>query len=257
MKSSLKGMSAAAVLLAGGFCPAAEPVAMEWQAEDGTLVRYRWAAPEKLEEGKRYPLVLFLHGAGERGTDNTAQIKHGVGPLLEGAAALGEATFLIAPQCPPGLWWAPPAEDRVRLAAPGGENPLLESVIELVAKLMAEHPVDPARFYVTGLSMGGFGTWDLLARVSPGRIAAAMPVCGGGDPESAEKFKDVPVWAFHGEDDQVVPVAATRKMIDALEKAGGKPKVTIYPGVQHDSWTATYADKEAIRWMFSQARPQP
>ncbi len=243
----------AGVVATAGICTAAEPEAKEWRAEDGTVVPYRWVAPEDPEEGRLYPIVLFLHGAGERGTDNTAQLIHGVGPLLEGAKELGEKCFLIAPQCPPEQWWAPPNEERTGLKAAKQPNPQLALVLALVKKLMAEHPADPNRFYVTGISMGGFGTWDLLGRV-PELIAAAVPICGGGDPSVAEKFKDVPIWAFHGEEDPVVPVKATRDMIDALERAGGKPKATYYPGVQHDSWTATYDDIEVIRWIFSQKR---
>jgi predicted peptidase len=101
--------------------------------------------------------------------------------------------------------------------------------------------------------MGGYATWDLLGRV-PGKIAAAVPICGGGDPALAEKFKDVPIHAFHGEADPTVPVKSTKDMITALEKAGGKPKATYYPGVQHDSWTQTYNDPEVIRWMFGQRK---
>ncbi len=246
----------AGTLAMAGACSGAELEAKEWKADDGTVVPYRWAVPQKVEEGKLYPLVLFLHGAGERGTDNTAQTKHGVAAILEGAKKLGEPCYLIAPQCPPEHWWAPPAEGRLGLRAAKEPNPRLDPVLALVEELMAEHPVDPARFYVTGLSMGGFGTWDLLGRV-PERIAAAVPVCGGGDTSLVEKFKNVPVWAFHGEDDEAVPVAATKNMITALETAGGSPKVTYYPDTGHDSWTATYSNPEVIRWIFQQKKAVP
>jgi predicted peptidase len=230
----------------------APPAAREWQAADDTVVKYRWCAPKTIEPGKTYPLVLFLHGAGERGDDNKAQLKHGVIPIINGAEKLGKPVFLIAPQCPRDRWWSEPAQDRTRLSAANQPNALLENVLALVGQLQKEHPIDPKRLHVTGISMGGFGTWDLLAR-APGRIASAIPICGGGDPALAKKFKHVPVWAFHGEADDVVPVEGTRKMIEALEKAGGKPKATYYPGVGHDSWTRTYDNPEVLRWLLAPA----
>ena len=239
-----------ASMLGGGVVLGAPPEAREWKAPDGTVVKYRWSAPESVEAGKTYPLVLFLHGAGERGTDNTAQIKHGVTSILEGAKKLGDPCFLIAPQCPPDRWWSPIDHQTKQLNAAARPNPLLEAVLALVADTIKTQAVDPKRFYVTGLSMGGFATWDLLGR-APQRIAAAVPICGGGDPSLAAKFKDIPVWAFHGEADPVVPVKSTREMITAMEQAGGKPKATFYPEVNHDSWTRTYNDPEVIRWMLS------
>lgn len=230
---------------------AAPPAAREWTAPNGSVVKYRWSAPDPLEPGKTYPLVLFLHGAGERGTDNAAQLKHGVTPILDGAAKLNQPCFLIAPQCPPDRWWAPIHRDPMRLSAADKPNELLDAVLALIDETLKAQPVDAKRFYVTGLSMGGFATWDLLGRV-PGRIAAAVPICGGGDPAQAAKFKDIPIHAFHGEVDAVVPVTTTREMISALEKAGGKPAVTYYPGVNHDSWTRTYNDPELLRWLFAQ-----
>lgn len=242
-----------ALILGGAVVQGAEPEAREWKAPNGTVVKYRWHAPASPEPGKTYPLVLFLHGAGERGTDNAAQLKHGVTPILEGAQKLGEPCFLIAPQCPPDLWWAPIDRKTMKLDPAAKPNSVLDAVLALTAEVSKTQPVDPQRFYVTGLSMGGFGTWNLLAQV-PERIAAAMPICGGGEPAQATKFKDVPLWAFHGEADPVVPVKTTRDMIAALEKAGGKPKATYYPNVQHDSWTQTYANPKVLKWLFAQRR---
>jgi predicted peptidase len=227
---------------------AAPPEAREWKAPNGTVVKYRHAAPARIEAGKTYPLVLFLHGAGERGDDNTAQLKRGVTAILKGAEKIGEPCFLIAPQCPAGKWWT------TRDKAAKRPNELFEGVLTLVEETMKAQPVDPKRFYVTGISMGGYGTWSLLGRV-PEKIAAAVPICGGGDPSLAARFKEVPIWAFHGEADTTVPVKATREMIAALEKVGGKPKSTFYPNVNHNSWTQTYANPEVIRWIFAQRRP--
>lgn len=222
---------------------AAEPEAKTFKAKDGTEVLYRFAAPEKTEEGKAYPLVLFLHGAGERGTDNKAQLKHGVKDILKGAADLGQPVFLIAPQCPPGQWWSDAK----------GKNPLPDAVVELVEEIAKTHPVDRKRIYLTGLSMGGFGSFDLLAR-SPKTWAAAIPICGAGDPKSVRKFKDVPIRIFHGDADTVVPPEGSGRMFDALKKAGSKAELTLYPGVGHNSWTQTYSDPEVIKWLFSQKK---
>ena len=245
------------ILMASVLCTcatfAAEPEAREWKPADGTVVKYRWSVPESVQPGKTYPLVLFLHGAGERGDDNTAQLKHGVTPILEGAKKLGDPCFLIAPQCPEGRWWSPIDLTTMRLTAADKPNALIDAVLALVKETMAKQPIDPHRFYVTGLSMGGFATWDLLGR-EPGIIAAAIPICGGGDPTQVEKFKDIPVWLFHGEADSTVSVKGAKDMIEALEKVGGKPKATYYPEVGHDSWTQTYANPEVLKWMFAQRK---
>ena len=232
---------------------AASPVAREWKAPDGTLIKYRWSAPAKPEPGKTYPLVLFLHGSGERGSDNKAQISHSVTPILRRAEKLGEPCFLIAPQCPDDDWWSPFDSKFTFLTAAAKPNKLMDALVVLMDEIMAGNPIDRKRFYVTGLSMGGFATWDLLGRM-PEKIAAAVPVCGGGDPSLAVKFKDVPIFALHGDKDSEVPVAATRAMIAALESAGGKPKVTYMPGMDHVCWPGVYENPETLRWMFAQRR---
>ena len=123
----------------------------------------------------------------------------------------------------------------------------------MVDGLIAAGKVDPARVYVTGLSMGGYGTW--YAAGMPGsRFAAAAPVCGGGDPDWAKRYVGLPVWAFHGDDDRAVPVGRSREMIEAIRAAGGEPKYTEYPAVGHDSWTRTYADDAFHDWLFAQRR---
>lgn len=232
----------------------AEPVPMTFKATDQTVVLYRFSEPEKTEEGKQYPLVLFLHGSGERGTDNKAQLKHGVADILKGAAELGEGVYLIAPQCPPERWWAEPTPDRLGLKDAGGENPLLAAALALIEDTAVKHPIDRKRIYVSGLSMGGFGTWDLLAR-APQTWAAAIPICGGGDKKTAPSFKHVPIRIHHGAADNVVPPEASNIMAKALGNIGGNATIREYPGVGHDSWTQTYRDPEVIKWLFTQRKP--
>lgn len=244
------------VMIASSHCFAAELTANEWKAPNGFQVIYRLAEPAKVEEGKTYPLVLFLHGAGERGNDNVKQLKHGVKALLENAEKLNEPCYLIAPQCPAEEWWAPLDEGKTRLIAATEPNLKTEALLALVAEFSKTHPVDASRFYVTGLSMGGFGTFDILGR-APEKVAAALPVCGGGDTKLVSRYKDVPLWAFHGDKDPTVPLSASESMIEALKAAGGEPKLTVYPGVKHDSWTQTYANPEAIRWLFSHRKKTP
>lgn len=232
----------------------AEPVPMTFKATDQTEVLYRFAAPEKTEEGKAYPLVLFLHGAGERGTDNKAQLRNGVNDILKGAADLGEGVFLIAPQCPPDNWWAEPTPDRLGIIADAGRNRLLHAVLALVEETAQKHPIDRNRIYVTGLSMGGFGTWWMLGE-SPQTWAAAIPICGGGRAKAVGNFKHIPIRIFHGAADDVVPPKASEIMALALKEIGGKAESTLYPEVGHDSWTRTYKDREVIKWLFAQRKP--
>jgi len=186
--------------------------------------------PKGYERGrKRWPLLLFLHGAGERGRDLDLVKKHGPPRLIAEGHDL--PFIVVSPQCPSRRWWA----DDV-LAA------LLDDVI-------AHHRVDEQRVYLTGLSMGGYGTWSLACE-HPERFAAIAPICGGGNRLLAHKLKDVPVWAFHGAQDDVVPLAETEKMVKAVEASGGKVKLTVYPHAGHDSWTATYANPKLTKWLL-------
>lgn len=241
-------------LLAAGVADAAEFSAHEWKAPNGFEVKYRLVEPEKVEEGKVYPLILFLHGVGERGTDNEQQLKHGARAIAEAAEKLTEPVYLIAPQCPPDRWWSPVDETKTFLTAANEPNQATEGLLALVADFSAKKPVDSKRFYVTGLSMGGFGTWDILGR-APEKIAAAMPVCGGGDAALVARYKDVPIRIYHGDQDEVVPLAASQRMVAALKLVGNTPDFIIYPGVKHNSWTRTYKDLDSVRWLLSHRKP--
>jgi predicted peptidase len=212
---------------------------------------YRLMKPEGYDGTKEYPLVIFLHGAGERGTDNKAQLVHGIKDFASDENRKKYPCFLVVPQCPPhpkrwADWTA-----KAALAAEPTEP--LGLVLGLLAELKKEFKIDARRVYLTGLSMGGFGTWDLLAR-HPELFAAGIPVCGGGDPKQAEKIARVPVWAFHGAKDKAVVVERSREMVEALKKVGAKPEYTEYPDLAHDSWTKTYADPKVMAWLFAQKK---
>ena len=242
---------------------AAEPgsAADSWQrsfARDelqsgGATLRYRLFAPVAPAGEAKLPLVLFLHGAGERGDDNAAQLKHGAAEFLRRQSE--HPCLVLVPQCPAGRKWV-----EVDWGQGGGAGTFpaepsepLKLALEVVDDLVAAGRADPDRLYVTGLSMGGYGTW--YAAAMPGsRFAAAAPVCGGGDPQWAARYVSLPVWAFHGDDDRAVPVGRSREMIAAIRAAGGEPKYTEYPGVGHDSWTRTYADDAFHAWLFAQRR---
>jgi predicted peptidase len=223
----------------------------------GRKLPYRLLKPEKIERGKRYPLVLFLHGIGERGTDNMRQLLWGAGEFAKAENRQKYPCFVVAPQCPPtGLWVG---GDLKELLAPNfalAKKPTqpMRLVLELIDKLVAGNlPIDKNRLYVTGLSMGGFGTWDLIER-RPRFFAAAIPICGRGDPVLAAKLKNLPIWVFHGGADPIVPFKYSKEMVAAIRQAGGTPKLTIYPDVGHDSWSATYANRDVLAWLFAQKR---
>ena len=175
--------------------------------------------------------MLFLHGAGERGSDLNKVKKHGPPKLAGAGKDLG--FIIVSPQCPDGDWWTEKGE----------------TLIHLLDDIQAGYAVDPNRVYLTGLSMGGYGTWTLGAAY-PDRFAAMVPICGGGKRFMAWKLKDVPVWAFHGGKDNVVPLSESEEMVDAVKRRGGRAKLTVYPEAGHDSWTATYDNPELYKWLL-------
>ena len=192
---------------------------------------YLLYAPET-EADARLPLILFLHGAGERGSDLDRVTTQGLPQLLPN---LPEPAFVVAPQCPASSWWTLE----------------LDALERLLGEVQENYPVDAARVYLTGLSMGGYGTWHLALK-NPTRFAALAPVCGGGIPPLAHKLNALPIRAFHGAEDDVVPPAASEKMVEAVTKAGGQANLTVYPGVGHNSWTRAYSEPDLYTWMFAQ-----
>ncbi len=221
--------------------------------QNGNVLNYRLLKPLDYDPTEKYPLVVFLHGAGERGEDNLAQLKHGMRDFCEPARREKMKCYVLAPQCPKNQKWANVDWTQDHIALPDSISISLRLVFEVLDSMVEDAAIDKNRIYITGLSMGGYGTWDAIYR-RPDFFAAALPICGGADPKTAETIKHIPIWCFHGDKDRAVRVQFSRDMIDALEKAEGEPKYTEYPGVGHDSWTRTYANPEVHEWLFSQRR---
>ena len=185
---------------------------------------------------RRWPLIVFLHGAAERGADLRRIKRHGLPQLLDRRPDF--PFVVVSPQCPIGTWWS---------------LPVLSALLDDV---LAHHAVDPERVYLTGLSMGGFGTWG-WAIAEPHRFAAIAPICGGGTPAAVCAIRHLPVWAFHGARDDVVPLHRSEDMVRALEACGGAVRFTVYPHAKHDSWTPTYANPELYAWFLQHTRREP
>jgi len=216
---------------------------------------YRLLGPESITPGTRYPLVIFLHGAGERGNDNLSQLKYLPTWMAEQSARKAHPCFVLAPQCRDEQKWVDVDWSKIE-STPQSPTPTVDmlAVIAALEDTLQREPIDPARIYLTGLSMGGYGSWDLAARM-PDRFAAVIPICGGGDGATAAKIKDLPIWCFHGDADTAVRVERSRTMIEALRAAGGAPKYSELAGVGHDSWTPAYRDPAVLAWLFAQKKP--
>lgn len=226
-----------------------------YKNDKGETLNYRLMIPKDYSpsETEKYPLVLFLHGAGERGSDNAKQLVHGTKEFATDTNREKFPCFVIAPQCPDGKKWTEVDWSADSHKQPEEESISLKLTREVMASLEKEFRIDTKRLYVTGLSMGGYGTWDLISR-TPELFAAAIPICGGADETQADRLTKLPIWVFHGDKDSVVKPQRSRRMIEAIKKAGGDPKYTEYPGVDHDSWSRTYANPEVIAWLFAQRR---
>ncbi len=197
-------------------------------------IRYLLYTPPDYTGDEPYPLMIFLHGAGERGDDLELVKKHG--PPMEIEAGLEYPFIVVSPQVEEGEWWSP------------------STVIWILNELKAKMNIDEDRVYLTGLSMGGYGSWDTAIR-HPNLWAALVPVCGKGDPTMAERIKHIPTWIFHGAKDSVVPFRHSQEMFDALE-GYGNARFTVYPEADHDSWTETYSNPELYEWMLAKRRSQ-
>jgi predicted peptidase len=216
-----------------------------FKGNDGKEAKYVLFVPQSYKGDKDYPIILFLHGAGEREGGKKGPVEVGIGPAIKKYGEKDFPFFVVFPQCAAGKGhnWQADGEDAQRALA------MLEDV-------MKTYKIDRKRVYLTGLSMGGMGTWSLAVKY-PDRWAAIVPICGRADAkfgelsEQARTIKDLPCWCFHGDADTAVPVQGSRDMIKAIKDAGGKPEYTEYPKVGHNSWDEAYGTKKLYEWLLS------
>lgn len=212
---------------------------------------YRFHKPENYKEGEKYPLLLFLHGAGERGADNEAQLAIGILTALSDPESPLHDSYILCPQCPLDVTWVATPWDKGSYdhnAIP--ETPYLAAADELVDAVIGKYPVNERKVYVSGISMGGYGSWDTLARHG-GKYAGAFICCGSGDPSIAESVKDKKIFNYHGGLDNVVPTKGSREMVAAIEKAGGDISYSEYPDLDHGSWDRAYSQFQDVKELFT------
>jgi len=220
-------------------------IAMETEAngEERPAMLY---VPRDYDDSQEWPLIVFLHGAGERGSDGVRQSGVGIGPaIMKDPQRFPCLVFM--PQCPKGEWWGP-------VPGRGGDKKSFAHITDGIEQILKYYNIDEDRVTLTGLSMGGFGTF-VYGNENTDRFAAFMPICGGGDPAWADSLAKRPMWVHHGDADPVVPLERSQQMVDAIREAGGDVKFTIYPGVGHNSWDNAYSRKEgAVEWLLAQER---
>ena len=226
--------------------------ALKYKNDKGEILNYRLLTPDATP-GQKYPLVIFMHGSGERGDDNNSQLKWGVKNFATDENMKQYPAFVIAPQCPKELRWGNFTGPRDQMKLDSSPSKPMALLIELIHEFMKDHPVDIDRVYITGLSMGGFGTFDAITR-HPDLFAAAVPVCGGGDTSKASTIAHIPIWIFTGANDKVVDPTLSRDMVKALSDEGSRPGFTQYPEVGHNSWIQAYSDPMMMEWLFRQVR---
>jgi len=224
-------------------------VAKTFRNARGETLLYRLFSPPNYDPKQKYPLVLYLHGGGGRGTDNIKQIDGGNGYLIDlftsNETQSRYASFVVAPQSPMQEGWI--ESDSIT------PTRQLRLVFEMISELQKSFSMDSTRLYVAGQSMGGLGTFALISEY-PKLFAAGVPLCGGGDESKAARLVSTPIWAFHGAKDEAVPVTRSRNIVAAINKAGGKVKYTEYTDVDHVIWPKVVKETELMPWLFSQQR---
>jgi predicted peptidase len=222
---------------------------------------YRLLLPANYDASKKYPLIFFLHGAGERGRDNELQLVHGAKLFLKEDIRKNFPAIIVFPQCPANSFWASvefkvdsSTRKRSFMFRTDGEPTIaMKLAQELLQKIIKEYPVQKKQLYVGGLSMGGMGTFEIVRR-NPKLFAAAIPICGGADPSTAPALKKVKWWVFHGAKDDVVLPINSERMVKALEEVKASVKFTLYPDANHNSWDPAFAEPELLPWLFSQKK---
>jgi predicted peptidase len=212
-------------------------------------MRYLLFVPNGYRKQQKYPLILWLHGGGSRGDDLKLLLahgdQHGIGFLARADNQTKFPSLIVAPQCPGNRFFSDSNSEQ-----PTNE---MKKVLEILDKVQAEYSVDEQRVYEMGMSMGGYAAWDIITR-RPGKFAAAVPICGGGNAGRVNAIGKTAVWAFHGDEDEMVDVSESRKMVAALKKAGANPRYTEYKGVGHNSWVQAFREPDLLSWMFAQRK---
>jgi len=218
----------------------------------GFELPWRLFVPPTYDENRKYPLVLFLHSGDARGDDNVRHLTEDVGEWTSRAQRV-EPALVLAPHCPGGRKWADTGGRPFRNydQRQVKENEVGRAVRKALEDVRGQYSIDPERLYISGASMGGTGTWDLITR-HPGSFAAAVPCTGVSDPRRAEVIVELPIWAFHGALDNANSVENTRAMVSALRSLGSGVRYTEYADVAHNSWARAYAMDELYRWLFVQ-----
>jgi predicted peptidase len=222
---------------------------------------YRLLLPSNYDASKKYPLIYFLHGAGERGRDNELQLVHGAKLFLKEDIRKDFPAIIVFPQCPANSFWAnvsfkmdSSSGKRVFAFRADGEPTIgMKLAQELLEKIIKEYPVQKNQLYVGGLSMGGMGTFEIVRR-NPNLFAAAFPICGGAEPSTAPQLKNVKWWVFHGARDEVVLPVFSERMVKALEGVKASVKYTLYPDANHNSWDPAFAEPGLLPWLFAQKK---
>lgn len=225
--------------------------------KDGDSLKYRVLYPGNFDKDSSYPVVLFLHGAGERGNDNEKQLTHGSSLFTKVSNRNDFPAIVIFPQCPIEDYWANVIVDRstnplgLQFQYAKGPTKSMNLVIELLKENLSQNYTNKDQVYIMGLSMGGMGTFELLYR-KPDVFAAAIPICGAGEPESVSEYAgSVPLWVFHGSRDNVVAPQQSLQMVSAILDNGGFPKLTWYEDANHNSWDSAFTEPELLKWLFS------
>lgn len=228
--------------------------------EGSDSIYYRILFPENFNPKQLYPIVFFLHGSGERGNDNEKQLANGGKLFLSKAARKQFPAIVVFPQCSNDSFWAnveftsdAAGKRGFNFQKRGKPTKSMHALIGMIDNFLEKPYVDRSRIYVGGLSMGGMGTYELLRR-KPKTFAAAFSICGGDNIANVQKYKKTPLWIFHGEKDDVVPVSLSTSIADQLKVLEVDPKITLYPNDNHNSWDSAFAEPELLPWLFGNRR---
>lgn len=257
----MKKLKIVLLLCFAGFFSQAQDMSLykkEWLINGTDTLPYRILMPENYNPAKKYPVIFFLHGAGERGNDNEKQLVHGGKLFLKDSIRKNYPAIVVFPQCSEKSFWSSVAfkydtiikKRSFEFSATAQPTIAMQLLLKLTGKILKEFPVKKDQVYVMGLSMGGMGTFELVNRKQH-TFAAAIPICGGGDPATAGALAKTKWWVFHGAKDDVVLPVYSDIMVDALKKTKAFVKYTVYPDANHNSWDPAFAEPGLLYWLFS------